>query len=88
MRKMVPGTLAGLVVAAALAAPAFAGPTVSVRVEGQSATLLERTTVTLPDSGYAVCGNKVGTVAQALEIATGGNWSRNPFVQMLSLIHI
>ena len=33
MRKMVPGTLAGLVVAAALAAPAYAA-TVSVRDRG------------------------------------------------------
>lgn len=83
MKKFVPGALAGLVVAALLAAPAHAGPTVSVRVEGEHATLLERTTVTLPDSGFDVCGNATGTVAQALEIATGGRWSRNPFVETI-----
>ena len=45
MRKIVPGALAGLVVAAALAAPAYAA-TVSVRVEGDAQTLLPRTVVT------------------------------------------
>ena len=45
MRKIVPGALAGLVVAAVLAAPAYAA-TVSVRVEGDAQTLLPRTVVT------------------------------------------
>jgi hypothetical protein len=83
MKKFVPGALAGLVVAAALAAPAYAGPTVTVRVEGDAATLLERTQVTLPDSGNDLCGGKPGTVAQALDIATQGNWDRQPFASTI-----
>ena len=43
MKRLVPGALAGLAAAALLAAPALAGPTVTVRVEGDGATLLERT---------------------------------------------
>ena len=52
------GLAAGLVSAVLLAAPAFAGPTVTVRVEGASLTLLERTRVTLPDTPppVASCG--------------------------------
>jgi hypothetical protein len=83
MKKFVPGALAGFVVAAALAAPAYAGPTVTVRVEGDTATLLERTQVTLPDTGNDLCGGKAGTVAQALDIATAGNWDRQPFASTI-----
>ena len=84
MKKMVPGVLAGLVVSLALAAPASAGPTVTVRVEGAASTLLERTQVTLPDTGNsAVCNGTAGTVAQALDIATSGNWDRQPFAQTI-----
>ena len=49
MKLRSPAGLAGLVLAVLLAAPAVAtpGPTVTVRVEGANATLLERTRVTL-----------------------------------------
>ncbi|MBA2348812.1 MAG: hypothetical protein H0V81_11010 [Solirubrobacterales bacterium] len=80
------GVLAG-VLTLAVAAPAFAGPTVTVRVEGQAATLLPETTVTLPDVKAA--GNPCGgadatrTVAAALEEATKGNWDRQQFTSTI-----
>jgi hypothetical protein len=80
-----PGLAAGLaVVALAAAAPAaLAGPTVKVRVEGASGTLLERTTVTLPDTPPPVAGCPAGTAAAAIEVATGGNWDRASFTQTI-----
>jgi hypothetical protein len=67
-----------------LAAPALAGPTVTVRVEGQSATLLERTAVTLPDTDSPICGpGKRWTVADALDAATAGNWDRQPLTNTI-----
>jgi hypothetical protein len=83
MKRFVPGALAGLAAAALLAAPAFAGPTVTVRVEGQSATLLERTQVTLPATPPPVAGCQAGSAAAALEEATQGNWDRQVLVQTI-----
>lgn len=84
MKKISPGALAALLLLVLLAAPAQAGPTVSVRVEGQSATLLERTAVTLPDTDSPICGSgKRWTVADAIEAATAGNWDRQPFTQTI-----
>jgi len=84
MKRFATGTLAGLLAAAGSAAPALAGPTVTVRVEGQSATLLERTQVTLPDTDSTVCGaGKKWTAADAIEAATAGNWDRRPFVSTI-----
>jgi hypothetical protein len=81
MRKIF---VAALVVSGLLAAPAHAGPTVTVRVEGQQATLLDRTQVTLPDSDSPICGaGKRWTVADALDAATNGNWDRQAFVQTI-----
>src|SRR5215212_6825022 len=81
MKKILAGALAALVACALLAEPSLAGPTVTVRVEGESATLLERTTVTLPDNPL-VCGQG-GTVADAIELATSGNWDRQPFAETI-----
>jgi hypothetical protein len=79
MKRFVPGALAGLAAATLLAAPALAGPTVTVRVEGEHGTLLDSTRVTLPDSDTLACGSGgAHTVADALELATGGNWDRAP----------
>ena len=84
MKKLSPGLLAGIVAAAVLAAPAFAGPNVTVRVEGQNATLLDRTPVTLPDTDSAICGpGKRWTVADALDLATAGNWDRQALVNTI-----
>lgn len=78
MKKLAPGALAGLAAALLLAAPAVAGPTVTVRVEGPSGTLLESTRVTLPDTDTLACGAVTSPwqVADAIELATGGNWDR------------
>lgn len=83
MKKIAPGVLAGIVVTALLAAPALAGPTVTVRVEGESATLLERTQVTLPDTDPPVAGCQKWTVAAAIDAATNGNWDRQQFTSTI-----
>jgi hypothetical protein len=78
MKKIVPGALAGLVATAVLAAPALAAPgNVSVRIEGDTQTLVPRkvvTTTTTPvgKPGQPTCD---GTSALgALDVATGGAW--------------
>jgi len=76
MRKIVPGTLAGLVVAALLAAPAFAA-TVSVRIEGDALTLLPRTVVTTSGQPVGKPGSPTcpgNSALDAVNVATGGNW--------------
>jgi hypothetical protein len=83
MWRLVAGALAGLGAAIALAAPAVAGPTVTVRVEGESATLLERTQVTLPDTPPPVASCPRWTVAAAIEEATTGKWDRAAFTQQI-----
>jgi hypothetical protein len=79
MKKICLGAVAALVAAA----PAYAGPTVTVRVEGESATLLERTAVTLPDTPPPVSGCDKWTVAAAIEEATHGNWDRQQFTSTI-----
>jgi hypothetical protein len=73
------------VIAAVAATPALAAPTVTVRVEGQSATLLAPTTVTLGADPVvladATCpGN---SAAAAIDKATGGNWDRKQFTSSI-----
>jgi hypothetical protein len=82
MKKIV---VAALVASGLVAAPAYAGPTVTVRVEGQNATLLERTRVTLPDTPSTVqgCEGTRWTVADAIDVATNGNWDRDDFIQTI-----
>ncbi len=82
LKKIVPGLVAGL--ALLVAAPAaFAGPTVTVRVEGQGGTLLERSRVTLPDQ--AASGNPcaANTAGAALQEGTRGNWDHQEFTQTI-----
>jgi hypothetical protein len=76
-------SLAGVLVAsAAVVATAFAGPTVTVRVEGESSTLLPATTVTLgtPD---LLNNCPADSVAAAINLATGGNWDHKPFIETI-----
>jgi hypothetical protein len=56
---------------------------VTVRVEGQSATLLERTRVTLPDTPPPVDGCEAHTAGAAIEEATRGNWDRQEFTSTI-----
>jgi hypothetical protein len=79
MKHRSPAGLAGLVLALLLAAPAAAGPTVTIRIEGATSTLLERTRVTLPDTPPPVTNCPADSVGAAIEVATGGNWDRQPF---------
>jgi hypothetical protein len=77
MEKKLPGVIAGLVVALAIAAPAGAA-TVTVRVEGATGTLVPRalvntTTAPVGKPGAPTCS---GTSALgALDKATGGDWN-------------
>jgi hypothetical protein len=64
------------------AATALAGPTVSVRVEGESSTLLPATTVTL-GSTEPLKGCPAGSAAAAINIATGGNWDQKAFTETI-----
>ena len=81
MRKIVPGALAGLLAAVVLAAPALAGPTVTVRVEGQDRTLVPRTLVTTTDTpavsepapGTRTCSGRSGL--GAIHQVTGGTYA-------------
>lgn len=82
MKLRSPAGLAGLVLALLLAAPAWAGPTVTVRIIGASDTLLERT-VTLPDTPPPVSGCAANAAGNAIEVATGGNWDRRPFTNTI-----
>jgi hypothetical protein len=52
---------------------AFAGPTVSVRIEGEAGTLLPATTVTL-EKPEPVSGCPYNSVAAAINLAVSGNW--------------
>jgi hypothetical protein len=76
------GTGAGLLISlVCLLAPgmAQAAKTYTVRVEGQSQTLLAKKTVVVPDSGAIAGADSSCTYdepAGPLEIGTGGNWDR------------
>ncbi|HEY4451979.1 MAG TPA: hypothetical protein VGN13_10345 [Solirubrobacteraceae bacterium] len=77
--RRIPLVLLGALIACALAAicagaaPALAAPTVTVRIEGESATLLPATTVTL-SAPEPVSGCPANSVAAAINLAVGGNW--------------
>jgi len=78
----------------AFAVPAVAQAatkTVTVRVEGENATLLPETEVTIGDgtaaaqkydsSGALPGGCKDDTASQAIELATDGDWDRGAYIQ-------
>jgi hypothetical protein len=80
-RSLTAGLVAGLLAVAA--APAHAAPTVTVRVEGANATLLERTTVTLDSTGVPGTSCTGDTAGAALDKATQGNWDRQEFASTI-----
>ena len=92
MKRSVPGALAGIVVALALAAPALAAPSnVTVRVEGDGATLQPRTAVTtdtqpvLVEGANACSGTSAGgALYKAVGGAVGGTWGGFGF-QLLTI---
>jgi hypothetical protein len=65
--------LAALAIALVCTSNALAGPTVTVRIEGESATLLPATTVTL-NAPEPVSGCPANSVAAAINLAVAGNW--------------
>ncbi|HEX5308469.1 MAG TPA: DUF4430 domain-containing protein [Solirubrobacteraceae bacterium] len=75
-----------ILVLAALSAPALAGTpaTVSVRVEGESSTLLPLTAVTTTTTKTPPPGNCPGTsAAGALQLATEGNWDHQEYIRTI-----
>jgi len=73
--------LAATLCALALAPPAALAADVTVRVEGQDRTLLEPRQVAT--TGQAAAPVPVGTAAEAIDLATGGNWDRLCFTSTL-----
>jgi len=71
-RSALLGLVALFVVAAP--APAAPGPTVTIRIEGENATLLPRTQVTTSTDPVPVSNCPGTSVAGAIELATHGNW--------------
>ncbi len=80
MTNLLRAGLAGLLLAL-LATGSAAAATVTVRVEGQSRTLLPRTAVTLAPDPDVNC--PAASASTALEIATRGNWDRQDFLQTI-----
>jgi hypothetical protein len=72
--------LAGFLIALVLAAPAAA---TTVRIEGENATLLARTPVNLPSGTEPNTGCPGDSASAAIEVATHGNWDRQPFTQTI-----
>ena len=75
------GLCTGLIAGLICSTPALAAPTVTVRVEGANATLLERTTVVLGSNPVNGCDGD--TASAAIEAATHGNWDRQQFTQTI-----
>jgi hypothetical protein len=75
LAKKLPFALAcaSAAIAALGASVALAGPTVTVRIEGESATLLPATSVTL-NAPEPVSNCAANSVAAAINLAVGGNW--------------
>jgi hypothetical protein len=78
MTKTFKAGATGLLLSFALAAPASAA-TVGVRVEGQNATLLPRTTVTPPNAPEPDTGCAADSAANALDTAVANNWDNQQF---------
>jgi hypothetical protein len=74
--------LAALAIALICTSNALAGPTVTVRVEGESATLLPATTVTLGATD-PLNNCPANSVAAAINLATGGNWDHKSFTETI-----
>ena len=80
MQRIILAGIAGLLIGFAGTPAALAGPQVDVRVEGQAATLLPSTPVTLPDGTQRCEGD---TAYRALDLATQQQWDRQEFTQTI-----
>ena len=85
MKILSRGLTVAVLLAAVAAAPAAAAPTVSIRIEGEHRTLVERTTVELiPGQIEGVDDECDGTsIAGAIDRATGGDWDHSSYVQTI-----
>src|SRR5215204_4975405 len=91
MKTSASGVIAGIVAAIALAAPAVAAPAnVTVRVEGETATLLPRTDVTTDTTPVFVEGDDAcsgtsagGALAKAVGGDVSGTWSFDYLVKTI-----
>lgn len=86
MRVLVRGLSVALLSLAVLAPAALADRTVTIRIEGESTTLVPKTTVTLPDSGSIPGGDPECAwpeASGAIERATGGRWDRQAFTSTI-----
>ncbi len=86
MKILSRGLLAAACAFVLLVAPASADRSATIRVEGQNATLLPKTPVSVPDAGDipgADADCEWNEPAGALEKGTGGNWDRQSFVQTI-----
>jgi hypothetical protein len=81
MKLIASGLVAGLLAVVA-PATALAGPTVSLRVEGASGTLLPRVGFTLPDTPTAP-GCAADSASAAVQVGTNGNWDQAQFVNTI-----
>jgi hypothetical protein len=78
LKRPLLGPLVASVLVLGTASPAGAA-SVAIRIEGQSSTLVPRTTVTTPAADLHGDGSCPGaTLAGAIDAATKGNWDRAP----------
>lgn len=85
MKSLSRGLLAAVLLALVASAPAYAGPTVSIRIEGESQTLVPRTTVTLGDGQIEGVDDEcpADTIAGAIDKGTAGEWDHKSFIQTI-----
>jgi hypothetical protein len=85
MKSLSRGLSAAVLLALVASAPAYAGPTVSIRIEGESQTLVPRTTVTLGDGQIEGVDDEcpADTIAGAIDKGTAGEWDHKSFTQTI-----
>jgi hypothetical protein len=78
-RRLLGPLVAGFLLLGLALAPLAGAARVSIRIEGQSTTLVPRTTVKTPSGALHTDGSCPGeTLAGAIEKATAGNWDKAP----------
>ena len=78
-RRLLGPLMAGFLLLGLALAPLAGAAKVSIRIEGQSTTLVPRTTVKTPGRALHADGSCPGeTLAGAIEKATAGNWDKAP----------
>jgi hypothetical protein len=85
MKSLSRGLTVAVLLAACAAAPAYADPTVSIRIEGEQQTLVPRTTVTLDPAQIEGADDECpgDTIAGAIDKSTNGDWDRSSFTRTI-----